>query len=236
MPKHFYTLLIIILILTSCKTSMDDKKIQELFELQDSESLKTIQENAQEEGKNTWQSFHNLGYITYLLWELWEWWIEWLTQILDYFYQSYEIWGDSRTKNNIEILEELLNELLQAKNEEADTNENWGEEADVWNDENQNQSENTEDIPEENWDGSQNWEDDDIQPQSEQIFREFWYTSQQELLQELERYTDEILERQERNIHELRRNDNESGNPIEEFFYRWNPFFSDIPEQWEKDW
>ena len=242
MLKYWYIIAIFLILLSSCSTSITDEMLQSYKDENKREELIEIQKSLDGKEEHSWQELHNLGYITYTIWELWEGWIIWLTESLEYFRESFRIWEDKRTKHNIELLEDLLNRLLRAQDqhqeeEYLENKQTWTKEEENQNDTDQDNSPNGEEsTSEESETNTQNWQSDDVQPPSEPIFRELWFDSEQELLEELERYTNEILERQDRNMQELRIQDNSFGNPIEEFFYRWNPFFQDIPWQWEKDW
>ncbi len=179
--------------------------------------------------------------MSYLLWELWEWDLAWLRQSLEYFQESYILWKDQRTLHNIEVLEKLLNQEMEMQSEPeepSEENKNWDtEESSNWDE----SWDTSKDAENNNWNSvdemrENNWNSGEVQSQSEPLFHELWFNSEQELLDELERYTEELLERQNNNMWQLRRNYDDFNAPIEDFFFQGNPFFQDLREQWEKDW
>ena len=264
MFRYSYSIIPLLILLSSCSHIITQELVDEYKEEKNSENLRELQEKLSEKEDLGWQDLHNLGYVSYLLWQLWEWDIPWLIESLEYFRQSYTLWEDERTKYNIEILEELLDELLRSDEQDNEQEQSrdsqdwdetledkWGESDDTWSQERseedswdedeswENPWENWEDISRENWDDAHwnnHWESGDTQPQSEQIFQELWFESEEELLGELERYTGEILQRQERNLQELRREWDSTRDIFEEFFGWWGRFFRGLPQQWEKDW
>ena len=260
MLRYSYSIIPLFILLSSCNQVITQEWVDKYKDTKNNEDLRELQEQLSEKEDLSWQDLHNLGYITYVLWQLWEWGIDWLIESLEYFRESYTLWKDERTKYNIEILEDLLDELLRSEEQDDEQEQGgdsqdldetledeWGESDGAWSEEQsseddeswENSWENWEDISRENWDDAHwnnHWESGDIQPQSEQIFQELWFESEEELLGELERYTGEILQRQQRNLQELRRQWGNTRDIFEEFFEWWSRSLWGLPQQWEKDW
>lgn len=246
-------LLIMSILLMWCHNTLDSQSLQEKIERGDTSTLEEIYWKLRDNNTWKWEDLHNLWYLSYLIWDQEKEDINILKESYNYFLESFELWADIRTKHNIDVVKKLLEQKNQIPKEIEELIEDEIEEESIYpenNPQTPDSSENTpedqgvwENEPEDNNTGSskQSEEDqDEAWIPSIPVFLDIGYNSEEELLQELERYSSQIqdMSSQYRPYIGEQFNDDPSlfSDIFSNFFWGEWWFFWELPNQSEKDW